>query len=198
MSIIKALGLIGFIRFIKEYKRQVNTATKRDWSRLKTKGISQANLNLIIKKIVMSKVLADKLGLEEAFRLRNRLSDKIAYDVLEEVFAPAKVFMACGKGDFLKAFKEYYSALCRAMDRAGLESGEIVKDTEDEFQLNITYCAWCEVAKTLGNAYLCYYATCYGDEVFFPKLCEDTGFEFTRTGTLTTGNSACDMKFSRI
>ncbi len=87
--------------------------------------------------------------------------------------------------------------MMNAMEQKGLEEAEVVEDTDDVFQLNVTFCAWAEVARVLGDPYYCYYSTCYGDEVFFPHLCKKAGFEFKRTGTLSQGASVCDFRFIR-
>ncbi len=194
-SLIAALGASGFLRLIKTCKAEVRKAEQMDWKHLRDNGISEEDLDIVLRKIVFAKVLADLLGIERAAKLRNSFSDKIAYDALEEVFARPEDFVACGNGEFLPPFKQYYVALCEAMAKKGLERGEVVEETADTLQINITYCAWCEVAKALGNPYLCYYSSCYGDEVFFPKFCERVGIEFFRNGTLGTGQAYCDMRF---
>lgn len=197
ISVIKALGIKGSFSLIKEVKEEIREAEKYDWSRLEEKGISDKHLKLIIKKIVLAKVMAERLGMEKAAQLRNNLSQKIAIPVFEEMFATAEVFVHCGNGDFLPAFKKYYIAMMESMSQKGLEEAEVAEDKEDVFQLNVTYCAWAEVAKVMGNPYYCYYSTCFGDEVFFPHLCKRAGFEFERKGTLAQGASACDFRFSR-
>lgn len=196
-NLIVEMNPIWFVRFIKSYKEEKSKALKLDWADIVKNGISKDDLSTVIGKEVMAKVLVDNIGLERASILRNRLSDKIAYHVLEHVFATPKEYLDCGKGDFLPAFKQYYLALASAMDKSGQEKSEVAVDTEDCFQLNITYCLYYEVAKTLGYPELCYYSTCYGDEVFFPKLCEQVGFKFERDGTLATGKSVCDFRFIR-
>ena len=197
ISVIKTLGLKGSFSLVREVKKETQRAGKYDWSRLNEKGISDRHLKLIIKKIILAKVMAEMSGMEKAAQLRNNLSQNIVIPVFEEMFAPAEVFVQCGNGDFLPAFKKYYIAMMESMSQKGLEEAEVVEDKEDVFQLNVTYCAWAEVAKAIGNPYYCYYSTCYGDEVFFPYLCKKAGFEFVRKGTLAQGLTVCDFRFTR-
>lgn len=196
-GLIGEMNPIGFIRFIKLYKKEKEQALLIDWTDIQKNGISKEDLSNVIAKEVLAKVLADSIGIGKASKLRKKMSDKIAYHVLEHVFATPDEFLECGNGDFLCAFKQYYKALSVAMEKSGLEKSEVYIDTEDCFQLNITYCVYHEVAKTLGYPELCYYSTCYGDEVFFPKLCKGTGVKFERQGTLASGKCVCDMKFIR-
>jgi len=141
--------------------------------------------------------MVDFLGREKAARLRRDLSMQIAYPVLEEVFAPPETFAACADGDFLPSFKHYYIALMEAMKKRGLEAAQVVEDTPDSFQINVQYCAWAEVAQALGDPFYCYFSTCQGDEIFFPRFCAPVGFQFSRSGTLATGKTVCDQRFSR-
>jgi hypothetical protein len=196
-SILRTLGLDGSVHLVKNVRQEIRSAKGRDWSRLQAKGISQEHLGGIITKIALAKAMAEMMGMEKAAELRSELSYRISIPVFEAMFAPAEVFVQCGDGDFLPPFKQYYVALMEAMARKGLEEFCVVQDTEDVFELDVTYCAWAEVAKTLGNLGYCYYSTCYGDEVFFPHLCAQAGFRFERRGTLAQGAPVCDFTFTR-
>ena len=196
-AIVRMLGPKETLQLVREVKEETERAEGYDWRKLKEKGISDEHLEAVIKKIALAKVMAETMGIERATQLRKRLSHSISVPVFEEMFAPAHVFTQCGKGDFLPAFKTYYVAMMEAMAHKGLEEARVVIDEEDAFQLNVTYCAWAEVARALGNPYYCYYSTCYGDEVFFPHLCEQAGFEFERRGTLAQGAPVCDFRFTR-
>ena len=196
-GIIRALGLKGTVQLVKNVKQEIASAQHLDWSALKARGIAEKDLQGIIKKNAMAKVMAEMMGLEKAAALRRRLSGHISIPVFEEMFAPAAVFVKIGNGDFLPSFRQYYTAMMDAMAARGLEEAEVVIDEADDFQLNVTWCAWAEVAKKMGNGRYCYYSTCYGDEVFFPHLCEQVGFNFRRESTLALGAPVCDMRFTR-
>lgn len=196
-KIIQNLGIRVTIHFLGDIKSTIKYAETLDWSSLKARGISEENLKSIIHKIVVAKVMADTLGMEKAAELRRNLSQRISIPVFSEMFTTPETFLEIGKGDFLPPFKKYYIAMAEAMKEKGLEESIIVTDTPDEFQLNVVYCAWAEVARVLGNPAYCYYSTCYGDEVYFPYLSEKCGFAFSRSGTLALGKPYCDMKFTR-
>jgi hypothetical protein len=195
---IRALGLTGLLALRRDAQQEFEYWCQKDWSDLRHKGLSQENLERILKEMSMAKVMAEAFGLKKAAHLRRRLSSRVADAVLQAVFAPPQVFIELGDGDFLPPFKKFYAALLEAMDREGLQSGKIVEDNEDLLQIHITYCAWAEVAKVMGNPLYCYYSTCYGDEVYFPKLAAAGGFRFERYGTLAQGETSCDHRFSRL
>jgi hypothetical protein len=197
-SLSQVLGVGGLWRLRAAAQDEFQRWRLQDWSSLHQAGLSQANLEHILKEMCVAKVMAEALGLKKAAQLRRRLSNRVSPAVLRAVFAPVEVFIACGEGDFLPAFKQYYTAYLDAMARSGLQAGQVVEDTPDVLQINITYCAWAKIAKTIGNPLYCYYSTCYGDEVFFPHLAEAAGFKFKRYGTLGQGETFCDHRFVRI
>lgn len=195
--LFRSLGLEGMWRLRQSAQDEFRRWRLHDWRQLYEAGLTQANLDRILKEMCLAKVMAEMLGLKKAAQLRRRLSDRISYAVLRAVFAPPEAFLACGEGDFMTAFKQYYLAYLEAMHHAGLQSAQVVDDTPDTFQINIIYCAWAEIARVIGNPLYCYYSTCYGDEVFFPRLVESAGFIFERYGTLGQGEPNCDHRFVR-
>lgn len=196
-DLIKELGLKKFIKILRKSRKEFEEAKQLDWSRMNGKGISQKNLDFIIHKMVLAKVMADEMGLEKASEIRRRFSDKTTYFVMEGMFALPEVFKRCGDGDFFRPFKQYYIAMMDASVKAGLFEYKVIEDNENSFQINVTYCAFAEASKILEAPETCYYSVCYGDEVFFPRLCEKIDFEYNRTATIATGKSFCDDRFTR-
>lgn len=197
-SLAQVLGLGGLWRLRLAAQDEFQRWRLQDWSHLRQAGLLPVHLEHILKEICIAKVTAEALGLKKAAHLRRRLSNRVSPAVLQTAFAPAEVFIACGGGDFLPAFKQYYTAYLDAMARSGLQAGQVVEDTSEVLQINITYCAWAAIAKTIGNPLYCYYSTCYRDEVFFPRLVEAAGFQFKRYGTLGQGEPYCDHRFVRV
>lgn len=192
-----ALGVRRTIGLMRKFKKNLKDAGDLDWSDLKARGVSQKDLDMIIKKTVLNKTIADMIGMDRLEEIRFAFSASTSYDIMEEMFASAATFMACGNGDFLDPFKRYYVALMDRMAGSGIEDFEVARYDKDVFQLNVTYCAFYEAAKKLGDPYLCYITSCHGDETFFGKLSEDAGFEYHREGTLALGKPVCDHCFKR-
>jgi len=197
LNLFRSLGFAGMWRLRQSARLEFEHWRLHDWRQLHDAGLTKENLDRILKEMCLAKTMAEVLGLKKAAQLRRRLSDRVSYAVLRAVFAPPEAFVACGEVDFMGAFKKFYLAYLEAMHHAGLQSAQVVEDTPDIFQVNITYCAWAEIAKVIGNPLYCYYSTCYGDEVFFPRLVETGGFKFERYGTLGQGEPNCDHRFVR-
>lgn len=197
-NLVSLLGIPGLLALKRKTSEEFEQWRQLDWSSLRQKGLSQENLERILKEMCMAKVLASEIGIKKAAQLRRRLSSRVADAALAAVFAPPEVFIALGDGDILPPFRKYYIAFLDAMQREGLQAGTVIEDSPDRLHVNITYCAWAEVAKVIGNPRYCYYFTCYGDEVFFPKLAAAGSLRFERYGTLGQGESGCDHRFTRI
>ena len=193
----RELGLIGMLKMGWRMKKEARRMKNHDWSRLRERGFTdQGCLDQLIESMAAMKALADMLGMERASEVFRRVCDRTAYDMSMAVMPSIEEFKACG--DAFKSFKEYFKAGNAANERAGLYEVETVEDTDDVFVYNIKYCVWREVANEFGDPYLCYPSSCYGDEVWMPRFSREGGWEFKRTGTLTTGAPFCDFRFERL
>lgn len=193
----KELGLIGMMKLMWKLRKANSHAENLDWLRLRENGLTDRKfLRRVVQRIVLMKTLSEMVGNEKAERIFRNVMDKVAYDLMTSMTPTVEELKACG--DVLECFKKYFGGFYEANERCGASKHELVEDTNDVFAFNITYCAWHEVAKELGNPYLCYPSVCYGDEVFFPKACAEAGFRFERNGTLATGARVCDFRFERI
>jgi hypothetical protein len=142
------------------------------------------------------KTLTNMVGIEKASQIYRRLYDKVGYDMVVKFIHPAAdEFKACE--DTFKCLKDYFKPLMVESARSGVHEYEIVEDTDEVFQFNVTYCTWHEIAKEFGHPYLGYPSTCYGDETYFPRMAAELGLWWRRTGTLCTGAPACDFRFER-
>jgi hypothetical protein len=57
---------------------------------------------------------------------------------------------------------------------AGLHEYEVIEDSDDAIQINITYCAFSEIPRLCGIIEACD-PSCYGDEVSIPNAAELLG-----------------------
>ena len=81
--------------------------------------------------------------------------------------------------------------------RTGCHHFQVIEDTYDALQFNITYCAWWEIAKLLGVEKACT-AHCHADDVFLPNFLSSFGVVFKRTTTLARGGDFCDFRYERM
>lgn len=192
----RQLGLIGIMRLMWRMGKETKRMREHDWLRLTERGIDRKFLDAVIQNMAVMKALADMVGMERASDIHRRVWDKTAYDLMASMFPSVEELKVCG--DAFKCFKEYMKNFNAVNERAGLHEIEIAEDTDDVFVCNYKYCAWHEIAREFGDPYLCYPSFCYGDEVFFPRMCAEAGWRFKRAGTLATGAPVCDFTFERL
>ena len=192
----REFGLISMMKLMLKLRKETNRGKIQDWSSLSERGMTdQRFLDLLITQMAAMKALADVVGEKKASNTYRRILNQTA-DMTATMYPSAEELKACG--DAWVSFKEYTKALMAANVRAGLHEVELVEDSPRVIAFNVKYCVWCEVAKKLADASLCYFTSCYQDEVFFPKAVSGVGGRFTRTGTLATGAPVCDFRFELV
>jgi hypothetical protein len=193
----RELGLFGVIKLIWRVRRETERSKSHDWSNLKERGLrDQKYLDGVIQSTTVTKVLADMMGMEEASTTFRRVWDRVAYDFMTPVFPTVEELKVCG--DAFECLKEWMKAFNAANERSGVYETEMVDDSENVFAFNFRYCTHYEVAKELGEPYLCYPTSCYPDEVIWPRMGMEAGWRFSRSGTLATGAPVCDFRLERL
>jgi len=71
---------------------------------------------------------------------------------------------------------------------------EVVKNTPDAFELNVTQCRYAEFYKQIGAPELGFLLTCSGDADFFHT--ERFGARLTTTQTIMQGAAHCDFRYA--
>lgn len=98
--------------------------------------------------------------------------------------------------DPLAAWKAFSRPAPAASCAANCNRMEIVEDTDDAFQFDITWCVWLELAQRMGLPEACL-PNCTADELVFPKYFDALGIAYKRSGTLAEGKKKCDFRFER-
>ena len=192
----RELGLIGIIRLMLKSRRETNRGKAQDWSSLNERGMTDRRfLNVLITQTAAGKALADIAGKDNASNILRRSFDQ-AVDVTAPLYPSPEDFKSCGDG--FGAFRKYMKQEFLAHVNACLQELDIAEDSPRAFAVNVRYCVWYEVAKKLGDPSLCYYESCYWDEVYFPKALAELGGRFKRTGSLATGAPVCDFRFELV
>jgi len=190
----RQLGHTGTTELMSRTKGETERAKNRDWSIFYSHGLRDKSfIESAIRRIALTKALADMVGLEKASAIQCKLVEKTIWELMSPMWPSVDDYRQCG--NFFEAFKEYTKASMAANMRAGLHDMEIVEDSPTALAFNVRYCVWHEVAKSFGDPYLCYPSTCYGDEVTIPRVLNKTGCRFNRTGTLAQGTPACDFRY---
>jgi hypothetical protein len=179
------------IRFFREKARM----SKIDLTEAKRRGLTDERfIASQIEFAAIYSALSKTVGGEKAL--------ETLYAVIEATASPLFAALFPGESDFVElddpwdAYKNYMMATMKADEADGCHVAEIVEDSDHAFQMDVTFCAWFETAKTLGVQEACL-ANCYGDDVVLPDALKPFGIQFKRTGTLAGGEDRCDFRFER-
>jgi len=180
----------------------------RSLIRQNTKELSQINLDLIRtfcknEEFIQAKIsdtatfvaIQQLTSPEEAKELYMKIMNKVI-PVVESSMYPDPSLINNLENKF-HLVKQYILSIMEADMKDGLHIIEIVENTPDVMQFNVTKCAWFEIKKELGVPEATY-QDCYADEVSLPGLLSKVGVKFTRTQTIANGAKFCDFRFERI
>jgi len=195
----RELGHGGYHELMSRMKLEVERMKHHDWSVLRERGLDNYGfITGVVKRMALVKCLADMVGRDRASQMQCRLLEKTIYESMSPSWPSVEDYYECG--DFFKAFRQYTRVAMMENERAGLHVVEMVEDSPTALAFNVKYCVWHEVARALGDPYLCYPSTCYGDEVTIPKVLGMAGpqYRFRRKSTLAQGAAQCDFRYEVI
>jgi hypothetical protein len=192
----KNIGLISFIRLMFLMMRENWRMSKHDMSVVRERGLCDKNfLKGQIQMAAFFTALSKIVGKEKALEIFNEIMDTVGTAAMG-AFLPEPEDLK-KLSDPFGAFRKYFMAFMAVDKEEGIHDFEVIEDTEDAIQINVTYCAYCEIPKQLGVVEACI-PNCYADDVFFPNFCEKMGMRFIRKGTLARGDDVCDFRFERV
>ena len=148
-----------------------------------------------VEQAALFAALSHIVGTEKAVEILYEITEVAAPKVVSHIWPTAEEFLSCD--DPSGAFKEWTLSLYGAGRKIGVHEFELAEDTDDAFQLNVTYCAWHETLGQLGAGEACP-ASCHEGDVLLPGLCASIGLRYTKTSTLSKGAAVCDYRFERV
>jgi hypothetical protein len=195
-TMLRHLGIIRFMRIVFDASREQRRLEKHDYEIVRKKGIADNGfVNSQIQSAALFSAMAKVVGKEKALELQMEIAEKIACDVMSNMFPSVEELDATE--DAFLASNRYLKAMFEANKRAGIHDYEIVEDSWDAFQANVTYCAFQAIPEEVGLGEACL-ASCRCDEIFLPEYCAQIGACFKRKSTLARGADMCDFRFERV
>jgi hypothetical protein len=189
--ITKHLGLWNLLKFPFLFSREQKRMSKIDLSHVRERGLdNEAFIQSQIEFNALYSLVSRLIGRERTREVFKEIMEATAVDVFESIWPSPEDF--AGFDDPWAAFREYTRATAEADNRDGGHFFEIVEDTEEAIQMNVTYCAWYEIACAHGVKEACL-ASCYSDDIGMPAV----GIRFQRTKTIASGGDCCDFRFLR-
>jgi len=190
------VGLLGMLRLLLLTWREKRRMRRVDLAAVRNKGLGNERfIDLMLNQTAMFSATVKIVGMEKALSIHRGIMDQVAVP-MNEALMPSGADLA-GLDDPVGAFRKYLLAFFEAEKDAGLHEYRIVEDNDEALAVDVTYCAFCEIPKSLGVIEACD-PGCYSDEVFFPGYLEPFGLRFVRTQTLGRKDKHCDFRFERV
>jgi len=168
---------------------------KADISDLRKKGMTNDRfITRDIERIEGFSALSRLLGTAKALQVGNDMAREIAPEVLAHIFPPPRDFKTFD--DPFEAFKQYYLAHEEGAERTGCHQTNIVDNTDNALRVDVTHCAFDDLAKQLGIREACL-LHCHAHDAALPTYLKEIGITYNRAGALPDGVSACVFRFQR-
>ena len=192
----KHVGLAGMVRFTFHFITERRRMLKQDLSSLREKGMTNEKfITRDIDRVAMFSAVSRIVGTEKAIQIAKELNEAISPVIFTDILPAAEDFKKFH--DPFEALKAWELANLEADERTGHHQSKVVENTKDALQVDVSYCAFYEIAKQLGVKEACL-LHCYAHDAASSDLLNPLDIEFKMTNTLVDGASCCDLRFERM
>ena len=196
MLMLRKLGLVKSVKILLDWKKILRELEKRDFSTLDIKGKNRDKfIRQRLQQTAIFMAMHKHIGMEQTIKIHHIFMDKVGMKIQQLYNPPIEAFE--NETDPFKAYSAFIIEEFKAEKEAGLHDYEIIEQTDDTLQINVTYCAFCKIPEMCGMKEACE-PGCYSDEVFFPDYLRPLGIAFERTQMLARGGHNCDFKFIKL
>lgn len=193
--IIKEMGLWKALKLRSIIRRKTKELSKINLDRIRTFCTNEDFIQAKINDAATFAAIQELTSPEEAKQIYMKIMNKVIPIVNSSMYPdPSIINNLENKFDIVKQF---ILSIMEADMKDGLHIIEVVEDTPDALQFNVTKCAWYETKKELGVPEATF-QDCYADEVSLPGMLDKVDVKFTRTQTIANGAMFCDFRFERI
>lgn len=198
--LFREMGPIKTLVTMWRVRDETKKLKSHDWTDFEKKhGFRKEDISKLLEDFVLMKVMMEMMGEEKAMEIVGAMLEEGNAHIARKsnqnlMMMPVEELKSLK--DSFAGFKEYVTSIEKAVEQDGVHEFHIVEDTHDSFAFDIKYCIMHEIAKELGNIKYCF-MSCHADDVVFPQIGPELGFQYTRSGSLGCGASYCDFRFKR-
>ena len=139
--------------------------------------------------------LSQMVGTEKALEILVEVAQATAPLVTPHLYPTVEDFLSFA--DPFAAFKKWFISLYEADRQIGAYDYDLVEDTDDAFEVDVTLCAAYEAHRQLGMADACR-AECYAGSAVVRSMCDAMHVRYVKSGLLPEGAAVCDYRFERV
>ena len=192
----KELGFLGTPKFLATL-----AAKERSWKNKRFKTAEERGLahkefvDGIRYSLAFYSAMVVSCGKKRASQIYPKFTERTSVMMWEDFIPRPKDFLRFDAP--WEALREYMFEFYRTNERECVWRFRIMSDTESDFQIHVTDCAW----RSMFDEYGCLEALVAGSSsevIFFPRLAQGLGGNFKQEdGCLCRGDPICDWHFFR-
>ncbi len=194
-ALIKELGLVKAVKLLLLMRKKNKVLSQNKLDHTRTFCKNEDFLRTKVSDAATFAALQELTNPEEAVEIYKRVMEKVI-PLMESSLYPDPELIKNFENQF-EIVKQYILSIMEADEKEGLHKIEIVENTPDVLQFNVTRCAWFESQNELGVPEATI-KDCYADEISLPGLLSKVNVKFSRTQTIASGAKFCDFRFERI
>ncbi len=192
--IIKEIGLWKAIKLRSLIRKKTKELSQINLDRIRTFCKNEDFIQAKITDAATFAAIQELTSTEEAKQIYMKIMNKVIPIVNSSMYPdPSIINHLENKFD---AVKRYILSIMEADMKDGLHIIEVMENTSEVLQFNVTKCAWFETKKELGVPEATF-QDCYADEVSLPGMLDEVDVKFIRTQTIASGAKYCDFRFER-
>jgi hypothetical protein len=189
------LGILGTPKFMANMQRQERHWKRKQFTSIEERGIqNQEFIDVIRNSLGFSTALSATCGKQKSADIHQRISLDLGYSMWKRHWPKDKDFLNCS--DPWNALEQYVLGFVEAWERASIAEVEVLTDTDGEFRLHLTDCAFAAAYREAGHPEV----GALGEQVesrFLGRLTKKLGGEFRRESCLCHGDATCDWHLLR-
>jgi hypothetical protein len=194
-SVPAGLVFIGTPKFLAQLQAKDRHWRKAQFKALQKRGVTNQEVaDAMRTNLAFYTALVAAQGREKAAQMYPKVTEKLGLMIYEDFAPKPEDFLRCP--DVWRAVKGYFREFFQVTDREGVGHMEVMLDTDQEFQVRYTDCAWHAVACEVGYPEIMPFVA-QADVLFLPRLMRALGGDFKRACWLCKGEGECDWHFYR-
>lgn len=189
------LGILGTPKFMANMRRKDRHWNRKRFASIEERGIrNQEFIEVVRDSLGFSTALSATCGKEKAAYIHQRVSLELGHSMWKRHWPKYKDFLNCS--DPWQALGQYVRGFVEAWERESVVEFEVLMDTDGEFHLHLTDCAFAAAYHEAGHPEV----GSLGGQVesdFLARMAKRLGGEFRRESCLCHGDATCDWHLLR-
>jgi len=196
-NIPKELGFLGTPKFVAKLGSKNRYWNRRRLKTAEERGVTHAEFMEGIRySLAFYTAIVATCGAQKTREVYPKLAQRLSLMMWEDYLPPTEDFLRFESP--WEALREYVLEYYRTNEREGVWRYEVIRDTDSEFQVHVTDCAWAAMHEEGGCLDGFATSSSYSEGIVFSRLAQAIGGDFKQEdGCLCHRDPICDWHFFR-